>query len=223
MIESDTYFPAARSWADERRSTTLSSARIAWIITAVAMFTALVLAIALAAMMPLKSVQPYVVTVDRQTGSVQLAQSVAEGRLTQNEAVIQAQLANYVRARETFDATDLAVQYKRVQLLSAPYVARAYVAYMDVANPASPLNTLKRGDTLAVMIKSVSMVAPGVALVRYDVDRRAASGGGFGRRSYVSALSFGFSGNPLRMQDRFDNPLGFQVTRYRRDLEGAGS
>ena len=36
----------------------------------------------------------------------------------------------------------------------------------------------------------------------------------------VAAISFGFANAPLRMEDRFDNPLGFQVTRYRRDTEG---
>ena len=38
--------------------------------------------------------------------------------------------------------------------------------------------------------------------------------------NYVAAISFGFNGRPLRPSDRFDNPLGFQVTRYRRDAEG---
>ena len=40
-------------------------------------------------------------------------------------------------------------------------------------------------------------------------------------RAFVSALSYGFNGRPLRLEDRFDNPLGFVVTRYRRDAEGA--
>ena len=37
---------------------------------------------------------------------------------------------------------------------------------------------------------------------------------------YVSAISYGFSDKPLRAADRFENPLGFEVTRYRRDAEG---
>ena len=91
-------------------------------------------------------------------------------------------------------------------------------------NVVNALRVLGRGETLAVAIKSVSVVAPGVALVRYDISRSApAAGGAVGRRSYVSAISFVFSGTPLRLEDRFDNPLGFQVTRYRRDLEGAGA
>jgi type IV secretion system protein VirB8 len=171
-------------------------------------------------LIPLKTVQPYVLTVDKQTGAVEAATTVASGRLTQNEAVIQAQLANYVRVRETFDASDLAENYRRVQLMSSPDVRNAYVAQMAATNPTSPLRALSPGDTVAVRIKSVSLTGSGSALVRYDLDRTVAGGRGVSSAPYVSAISFGFSGKPLRAADRFENPLGFQVTRYRRDAEG---
>jgi type IV secretion system protein VirB8 len=165
-------------------------------------------------------VQPYVVTVDRQSGAVEIATTLTDGKLTQNEAVIQAQLASYVRARETFDETDLRLQYALVQRLSAPTVARGYVTAMAAANPESPLRTLNRGDTIAVDVKSVSLVSPGAALVRFDTRRSSLNGGQASVQSYVAAISFGFANAPLRLEDRFDNPLGFQVTRYRRDIEG---
>lgn len=221
MTERETYFEAARTWADEQRSASRRALRLAWAIAALAGAAAIALSIAIAVMMPLKSVQPYVVTVDRQTGNVQLASVPTTGVLSQNEAVIQAHVANYVRSRETFDETDLPIQYRRVQLLSAPAVARAYVKFMSSDNPQSPLRTLARGDTLAVAIKSVSILSQGVALVRFDVTRATAANASQSSSSYVAAVSYGFSGRPLRMGDRFDNPLGFQVTRYRRDAEGS--
>lgn len=140
--------------------------------------------------------------------------------MTENEAVIQAELANYVRTRETFDATDLATDYRRVQLRSSGDVRRAYVALMAADNPNSPLRTLSPGDTVAIRIKSVSLIGTGSALVRFDAERSAAGGRVSDSRAYVSAISFGFNNRPLRLEDRFDNPLGFVVTRYRRDAEG---
>ncbi|GGE02917.1 type VI secretion protein [Polymorphobacter glacialis] len=220
MSERDTYYAAARTWADDRVAAAARQTKLAWIVAGSAGGVAAVLAIALAVLLPLKTTVPYVVTVDRQSGAVQIATTLQEGRLTQNEAVIQAQLAGYVRARETFDETDLRVQYAQVQRLSAPPVARTYVAAMAAANPASPLRTLGRGDTVAVDIKSVSLIAPGTAMVRFDTRRSGLDGGMPGLQSHVAAISFGFANAPLRMEDRFDNPLGFQVTRYRRDTEG---
>jgi type IV secretion system protein VirB8 len=221
MTEHDKYYAAAQGWADERVESERRGRKLAWTVAVVAGAIALVLALTLAMLLPLKTVQPYVVTVDRQSGAVEVATTVANGRLTQNEAVIQAHLANYVRVRETFDASDLAENYRRVQMMSAADVRNAYVASMAATNPTSPLRALSPGDTLSVRIKSVSLTGTETALIRFDLDRTVAGGRGVSSAPYVAAMSFGFSDKPLRAADRFENPLGFAVTRYRRDSEGA--
>ncbi len=220
MNDRDVYYAEAKSWAQGQAGTAARETRIAWRVAAGASLVALVLAITLLLLVPLKTVQPYVLTVDRQTGAVEPAMTVSSGRLTQNEAVIQAQLAAYVIARETFDATDLAQQYRRVQLMSSRPVASAYVAQMAATNPASPLRTLSRGDTVTIRIRSVSLIADGAGLVRYTAGRSAIGAAPTQEINYVAAISFGFNGRPMKASDRFDNPLGFQVTRYRRDQEG---
>jgi len=40
---------------------------------------------------------------------------------------------------------------------------------------------------------------------------------------WVSLVRFRYSGVPIANQMRFDNPLGFQATEYRRDQETAPS
>lgn len=221
MTSSDEYYPSAVSWVDDRVAAERRMRKIAWGVAGIAGGTALVLAITIMLMVPLKSVQPYVVTVDRQTGAVEVATTLKGGKLSQNEAVIQAELANYVRNRESFDETDLANSYRRVQQRSSANVRSAYVTAMAADNPNGPLRTLSPGDTVTVRIKSVSLLSPGAGLVRFDAERSAAGGRIIDTRPYVSAISFGFNNRPLRMEDRFDNPLGFSVTRYRRDSEGA--
>jgi len=220
MSEREEYFESARSWADTQTGSVLRERKIAWIIAGVATAIALILALTVLILLPLKTVEPYVVTVDRQTGAVQVATGVSPGKLSQNEAVIQAELARYVRARESFDATDLPRMYRQVQLMSARDVSATYVRRMALNNPNSPLRTLNQGDTLSVAIKSVSLIAPGSAIVRFDVTRITPGGSEPSINTFVSAISFGFNGRPLRAVDRFDNPLGFQVSRYRRDVEG---
>lgn len=221
MSERDEYFAAARTWADGQVRTSARELRLAWRVAAGAAAVALLLALALVLLVPLKTVQPYVLTVDRNTGAVEAATTLQNGRLSQNDAVIQAQLAGYVVARETFDATDLAQQYRRVQIMSAPPVARAYVGQMAATNPDSPLNTLNRGDTVSIRVRSVSQISDGAALVRFTATRTPVGSSTGQDTNFVAAISFGFNGRPLRAADRFDNPLGFQVTRYRRDAEGA--
>ncbi len=221
MTERDEYYAAARSWADGQAKASTRETRLAWRVAGGAAAVALLLALALALLVPLKTVQPYVLTVDRQTGSVEAATWLkGGGTLSQNEAVIQAQLAGYVVARETFDSTDLAQQYRRVQVMSAPPVRAAYVGEMAPSNPASPLNTLNRGDTVSIEVRSVSLISDGAALVRYTATRIPAGSATGQTTNHVAAISFGFNGRPLRQDDRYENPLGFQVTRYRTDVEG---
>lgn len=219
MSTPESYFAAAASWADDRVGAAARQQRIAWIVASVAGATSLALAIVLALLLPLKTTVPYVVTVDRQSGAVQAATTLSGSRLRESEAVIQAQLANYVRARESFDETDLKQQYRQVQLLSAGPVAQNYVAQMAASNPGSPLRVLGKGDTVEVSVQGVSLLAPGVGLVRFETNRRAPGAVAAARGVHVAAISFGFAERALRMEDRFDNPLGFQVTRYRRDTE----
>ena len=220
MSEREDYFTAARTWAESQVATSARETRIAWRVAIAAGVIAMLLALALVFLLPLKTVQPYVVTVDRQSGAVEVASTLISGRITQNEAVIQSQLAAYVVARETFDATDLAQQYRRVQLMSAPPVARSYVAQMAATNPLSPLRTMNKGDTVTIRIRSVSLTGQGTALVRFDASKAMVGALSSAPDNYVAAISFGFSNKPLRTADRYDNPLGFQVTRYRRDEEG---
>ncbi len=220
MSERDAYYESARTWAGGQLKAAERQTRIAWRVAAGVGAIALLLTVTLMLLVPLKSVQPYVLTVDRQTGSVEAAASLNDGTLTQNEAVIQAQLAGYVIARETFDSTDLAQQYRRVQVMSSPSVRSAYVAQMAASNPASPLKSLNRGDTVSIEIRSVSLIAEGAALVRYTATRTAEGAGTGQATNHVAAISFGFNGRPLRQADRYENPLGFQVTRYRTDTEG---
>lgn len=220
MTNREEFFAGSKSWAEGQAISAARETRIAWRVAAGAGAIALLLALALAFLLPLKTVQPYVLSVDRQTGAIEPAMSVGSGSLTQNEAVIQGQLASYVVARETFDATDLNQKYRQVQVMSSRPVAQAYVAQMSTVNPESPLRSLTAGDTVSILVRSVSLISDNAALVRFTATRAAAGGATARPINYVAAISFGFNGRPLRQSDRYTNPLGFQVTRYRRDGEG---
>ena len=180
-------------------------------------------AAALMLLAPLKTVVPYTLTVDRQTGYVEAASALKPGALSQDQAVTQSFLVQYVLARETFDASDLRDNYRKVQLWSAGDARDYYVKEMAATNPQSPLKLYPPTTTVQTTVKSVSLLSPTSALVRFETERRDAGSTGGQVRPYAAVLSFRYSGAPMRMEDRFVNPLGFQVTRYRRDAETTGA
>ncbi|WP_419816727.1 virB8 family protein [Glacieibacterium sp.] len=213
-----TYYADAATWSDDVNGSLRASRRLAWIVAGLAVFVAVLEALALVLLTPLKTVVPYTITVDRQTGNAQLARGIVLGPRSQNDALVQSALAQYVIARETLDATDLAANYRKVGLWSASTARSDYLRSMDRKNPASVLNGATAATEISTTIKQVTLMSPTSALVRFATDRREGDGP-VTRMDWAAVLQFAFTGGPLSMEDRLVNPLGFQVTHYRRDAE----
>ena len=222
-LKRQAYYAEAATWAQDMEAARRASRRTAWIVAACACAVAVLEALALALLMPLKTERPYAVLVDRQTGAVQVAQPLQPGRLTQDLAIAQSFLVQYVLARETFDATTLRDDYRKAQLWSAPDARDAYVRAMARRSPQSPLVLYPPTTTVRAVVKSVSMLTPTTALVRFDSERRDAGATSAVVQPFTAAVAFRWTGAPLRAEDRWLNPLGFQVTRYRRDAETTGA
>ena len=212
-------YQQAASWASDVHGSLRASRRLAWIVAAVASGIAALLAIAIAVMMPLKTVVPYTITVDRQSGYVEQVRGLQPGTMSQDAAVTQSFLVQYVIARETFDATDLRENYRKVMLWSAEEARNRYQREMQASNPSSPLKLYPASTILATTVKSVSLLTPTTALVRFDTVRRDPGASSGQQQSWTAVMAFRYTGAPMNMGDRFVNPLGFQVTRYRRDAD----
>ena len=213
------YYARAASWADDRQLRIARSRGIAWIIAMIATTVALLEALALVALLPLKTVVPYTLLVDRTTGFVQALKGTQPPDLTGNAALTQSLLAQYVIAREGYDVATVRADYRKVALWSAEGARQTYLAGMAANNPGSPLNRLPRSTILSARVLSVSPLGPNSALVRFQTlrsDRDRAMGAA---DHWVAVVRYRFSGEPLSIEDRLVNPLGFQVVQYRRDQE----
>jgi type IV secretion system protein VirB8 len=215
----DAYYAEAESWAKDRQDSLRASRRTAWIVAAAAAAIAVLEAFALLLLTPLKTVVPYTLLVDRNTGFVQALEPLDPARVSADTALTQSFLVQYVIARESFDADTLQSDYRKVALWSAEQARSGYVAGMQVSSPQSPLVLYPRSTVIETRVKSVSPVGRNVAMVRFETVRRDASGRVEPARPWVAVIRFRYSGEPLRLEDRMVNPLGFQVLRYRRDPE----
>ena len=213
-------YQAAASWAADVHGALRASRRIAWIVASAAGIVAVLEALALAGLAPLKTVVPYTIEVDRQTGYVQMVKGLKPGPLSETAAVTQSFLVQYVIARETFDAADLRDNYRKVTLWSAGSARNSYENDMRKTTPSSPLNIYTPTTIVSTTIDSVSLLTPTTALVRFETVRRDSGGAETPQGSFVAVMAFRYTGAPMRMEDRFINPLGFQVISYRRDSSG---
>jgi type IV secretion system protein VirB8 len=212
------YFEEARSWDADRLAAAERSRRLAWIMAAAACGLAGAAVGAVAALAPLKTVEPFVVRVDRASGAVEVMTGL-KGRadLTYEEAVSKYFLAQYLRAREGWLPLAAKENFQQVSIMSTPDEQQRWAAVFRPSSPASPLALYGEGAIAEVEIRAISFLSPKVASVRFrKVVRRAdqVEGG-----DWVATVSFAYGKAPMLESDRLRNPLGFQVATYRADPE----
>lgn len=213
------YYRQAASWSDDRTREMAFSRKVAWIVAGVASAIALLEGIALILLTPLKTAVPYTLLVDRQTGHVEAIKPLEATTITPDSALVRSFLVQYVIARESFDYDQVSQDYRKVALWSAGEARSRYVADMQASNPLSPLATLPRRALVQVQVRSVSSLGPDRSLVRFTTTRTDPGASAQPPQYWAAVVTYQFSAAPMRAEDRMINPLGFQVTRYRRDAE----
>ena len=215
----DAYYADAASWNTDRIQALRSSQRVAWIGAAAATTVAVLEAGALLLLTPLKTVEPYTLLVDRTTGYVQALRPLDPVKVAPDAALTQSFLVQYVTAREGFDFDTVNLNYRKVALFSGGRARSSYVNLMQASNPESPLVSLPRRTLVETRVKSVSPVGNDVAMVRFETIRTDPDGRMHAPSPWIAVIRYRYSGQPLKLEDRFVNPLGFEVVSYRRDAE----
>ncbi len=215
------YYADGATWEQDIARRNRNSRALAWIVATVMTVVAVVALGILALLVPLKTYEPYMVVVDKTTGFVEVKRPMAEGPLTQDEAVTTFNVVRYIKARETYDPKALKDNFDLAQLLATGDAARELTEIYSPANPNNPVKLFGTNTEIAVNIKSVTFPNNRTALARFSTEEKSATN--VVTRNWVSLVRFRYSGAPMRNQWRFDNPLGFQVLEYRRDQETAPS
>lgn len=213
------YYEAASTWAQDTHATLRRSQRTAWIVAGIAVGIAAIQAVALVVLVPLKQTMPYTITVDRETGYVQTTRGINLGTLSETEAVAQSFVVQYVLARETFDAADYREQYRKTLAWSQGAAETEYLRDWDQSNPNGIQSRVSPNTRIQVTVKSVTILGPRSAMIRFDTERSEGGGGPGMRQPWVASVGYSFSNKPINEQDRYLNPLGFQISSYRRDAE----
>jgi type IV secretion system protein VirB8 len=215
------YYVDGATWEHDIARRNRNARALAWAVAAVMTLVALGLLAILALLVPLKTYEPYMVVVDKTTGFVEVKRPMAEGPLSQDEAVTTFNVVRYVKARETYDPKALKDNFDLAQLLAAKEAARDLTELYSPANPQNPVKLYGTNTEVVVSIKSVTFPNNRTALVRFSTDEKTPTN--VTTRNWVALVRFRYTSAPMRNEYRFDNPLGFQVLEYRRDQETAPS
>lgn len=211
------YFKEAASWDDDRVLALKKSKRTAWLVASAAGSLATVLAIGLVLLIPLKTVEPFLVRVDSSTGIVDQVVKLKDARESYDEVMTKFFLRRVVTLRETYTRAQLQSNYDQSVLFTAPTARPLLKADFSFDNPNGPYKRYGELGTASIQIVNVSFVAKNIAQVRYQRTERKS--GAEVQTRWVATVEFRYVSQPASEEARAVNPLGFQVTNYRNDPE----
>ncbi|TCQ74726.1 type IV secretion system protein VirB8 [Ochrobactrum sp. BH3] len=213
----DEYFKNARRFDQDRLLSSQRSTKVAWFVAGVSGLLSLVCIGAVAALSPLKTVEPFVIRVDNSTGIVDVVSALTSEAGTYDEEVTKYFASKYVRAREGYQSVEAEDNFHTVSLLSGPEEQERFAEFYRGSNPKSP-QVVYRDGVAKITIHSISLVNRNVTSVRYT---RTVTRSNEPPRTthWVATLTNSYVNVSIATSDRLVNPLGYVVTEYRSDPE----
>ena len=199
------------------------SARMAWIVAGCALGVAVLLAVALVVLMPLRRTEVFTVLVDRTTGAAERIYRVQPTGIADEEAVKEALLVAYVSDRESYFRAGIQERLESVQRRSAGAARGSLQALWTSENENYPPNVYGANSEVEVRIRSITFLQPMVAQIRFE-KRLSRPNQQPVTQPFVATVGFAFDPRQERSLERvWENPLGFAVSAYRVDAETLGT
>lgn len=221
------YLAEAASWDADRLAQAARARRVAWRVAAAGWLCAIASGAALALLMPLKRVEPFLVRVDNSTGVVDVV-PVYTGHAALGEAVTRYFLTHYITVCERFDYALAESDYEECGAFNSAKLNQALYARWNRANPSSPLNVHKDGSSETVRIESVSFFkraggTSDLAQVRFARVARATDEAPGRITHWIATVEYRYGKPPDDLRTRGWNPLGFEVLELGIEPETLGS
>ena len=195
------------------------SARIAWVVASCALGVAVLLAITIVALMPLRRTEVFTVLVDSTSGAAERIYKVQPTGIADEEAVKEALLVAYVSDRESYFRAGIQERLEGVQRRSTEGARLSLQSLWTSGNENYPPNIYGANSEVDVRVLSITFLQPLVAQVRFE-KRLMRPNQQPVTQPFVATVGFAFDPRRERSLERvWENPLGFAVSAYRVDAE----
>jgi type IV secretion system protein VirB8 len=169
-------------------------------------------------LVPLKSFEPYIVEVDKSTGYIEVKTGLTRPvNLTEQQAITQANIVRYIRAREGYDPYAIEQNFRIAALLSTGNAARELQDLYSAANSKNPAKVYGKTKRVTTEIASVTFPNGSTGIVRFATTELSDTDSVTSH--WIAVVRYRYTDIPATNEWRFENPLGFQVYDYRRDQE----
>lgn len=203
-----------KNWYSDRYQTAIVQRNILFVAAMVALLGLLATIFLIYTRIPLVTVEPFAVEIDRRSGLVQAVAPLDSRDFEKDKAVTNFFLVQYLRAWETVNVGDFSYNANLIRLMSDPLLFRKYIREQNPLDPNTPAGRLGQNGRRDVKIKSMFTPSPATAQIRFMIEQTNRSGEAQSTEHYMATIKYEFRRVDLQFDEAFFNPVGFYVTDF---------
>ena len=218
----DDYLRQIKIFEEDNIESLKKTNRFLWKLSSLACSVALLFALGMFFMFPLKTVVPYLVRVDNLTGEYDIVNPL-EGVETYEDKLNKFWINSYVTLRESYLWATVGGVEEKIKLLSTSGVFKEYQSAFLGVN--SPLNIFKEKYSIRVNIKGTTFfetkdktLISQTRLTKTVVDNNGEIVELYPLTNWLVTSTFDYKKEIKREKEADVNPLGFEITSYNIDL-----
>ncbi len=208
-----------KSWYSSKYQIVTFQRNILFFISFFAICSVLIAVVFVKQMMASKSLVPYVIEVEEKTGVPTVVEQLNQSSFTADITLKRYFLFSFVKAVEGYNPGTFKDDYRKIMLFSSPIVFRQIQRGINPKNEKSPAALIGNRGMIEVALKSIGFPTPNTAIVRFRLRNIGTVREFTNNRDMIADIEFRFTDIKLSAEERYINPLGFQVTKYVVDQE----
>lgn len=206
------------NWNSSRYSVIVAQRNVLLLFVLVLLATISISILAILKISTSNTIEPFVIEIDKKSGIVQLVDPVTVKQYSADEALNSYFISEYIKAREVFDPYHYNYNYyTKVRLFSSLNVYSEFNNYIKLQDMNDLLNLYSDAKS-ELKIRSIQKLGKDALQVRFSVEFTRKDGSST-RKNKIVVMSYKYASLEMNDQQRYVNPLGFQVTSYRVDDE----
>ncbi|BAO99325.1 VirB8 family type IV secretion system protein [Wolbachia endosymbiont of Cimex lectularius] len=207
------------NWSSSRYSTVVAQRNTLLLFTLILLVAISVSILAIFKISTSSTIEPFVIEIEKKSGIVQLVDPVTVKQYSADKVLNNHFIAEYIKAREVFDKYNYNYNYyTKVRLFSSPNVYNEFRNYISSQNMDDLFNLYSGFVKNEFKIRSIQKLYDDTFQVRFTVEFTRKNGSSV-KKNKIVIMSYKYASLEMNDQQRYVNPLGFQVTSYRVDDE----
>lgn len=220
----DSHYQKAQSWESDKAAMQNKSEKRAWTIAKISIAIAVLEAVGLVTLAPMRQVVPVVFTVDKAHGNIEYVGVVDDHQVKgKQELIDKNNITRYVIARENYYYRLLQPDYDLVMSMSSTQIGNDFAAQYDGDNARDKKygkNFELKVDVISV--QTASDQSGSTALIRFTKTLHSVESNRDQEPEYfIASIRYEYAPNQVAVpeKDLIRNPFGFKIVGYRVDPE----